>query len=513
MSATLRLKQLLFIATALALVALGLVAALSTASPARADEPTCVETEDEVVTQWFVSDPGAPWVATGASRVKTEGTDPTYTAFVNEGDQIRTEENNPPGADGDLVRYVFVGETEPEVITPGVAGGHYSWNGGNRGVDDPPTVTPPHDDWQLNTDGEPAGHLTAATWSGTPGVGLHVLGNSPSNASWFYTVASVPAVTDTDYLWQKQVRTVVPGTDDVIEYEYTKTIEGVDCPPVDNGKKIVVCKYTGTPPGGLSHIIVVSENTLNNVEDEEGNPFTGEFPFEWTDAQGQAGGSIAIGYDGTGLTLSDCPGEEEPEVCPDGPNAGQEIPQGQTQEEFCDEEVDPGPDTCPEGTDHAGEEIPADKTEEEFCDDDDEEDVCPEGSDHAGEEVPSGETEEEFCDDDDVNPGPDCEEDPTQKKCDEDKPPVVPNDGNSPSNGPTVKGASATAPTAAAGTTVAGTPAARVPTSVNAGLGSTQQELAGNGGTLGLLGIATALLGAALVGMTFRPRRGRTLAG
>ena len=112
MSATSRLKQLLFIVAALALVSLGLVAALSTASPARADEP-CVETQV------------------------------SYGPWVNEGDQIRTEENNAPGADGDLVRYLFVGETAPEVITPGVAGGHYSWNGGNRGVGDPPTVTPP----------------------------------------------------------------------------------------------------------------------------------------------------------------------------------------------------------------------------------------------------------------------------------------------------------------------------------------------------------------------------------
>ena len=175
----------------------------------------------------------------------------------------------------------------------------------------------------------------------------------------------------------------------------------------------------------------------------------------------------------------------------------------------CDEEPGPGPDTCPVGTDHAGEEIPADKTEEEFCDEDDEEDVCPQGTDNAGQEIPGDESEESFCDDDDVNPGPTCQEDPTQPRCDEDKPPVVvPNEGNSPSNGPTVKGAQATAPTA-----VAGTPAARVPTSVNAGLGSTQQELTGTGGGLGLLGIAAALLGAALVGMTFRPRRGRTLVG
>ncbi len=434
MSATSRLKQLLFMIAALALVSLGLVAALSTASPARADDTTpCVETED------------------------------SYTDWVNDGDQIRTEENNAPGANGDLVRYVFVGETDPEVITPGVAGGHYSWNGGNRGVGDPPTVTPPHLDWQLNTESEPAGHLTAATWFGTPGVGLHVLGNSPSNASWFYTVASVPAVTDTDFLWQKQVRTFVEGVDcpdPGPDCEQDPTAEG--CPPVDNGKKIVVCKYTGTPPGGLSHIIVVSENTLNNVLDAEGNPFAGLFPFEWTDAQGQAGGSIAIRFavgNEQPTDLGICP--QPPVECPNGDLNGDEP--------GCDE-PDPGPD-------------------------------C--------EEDPT----QEHCEEDDK----DCEEDPNQDKCDEDNNPpvVVPGDGttpnspnNQPNNGPTVKGASATAPTA-----VAGTPAARVPTSVNAGLGSTQQELAGNGGTLGLLGIATALLGAALVGMTFRPRRGRTLVG
>jgi hypothetical protein len=237
MSATSRLKQLLFIIAGLALVVVGLTS-LTTAAQAD-DTQSCEPIPDEVVTDWFETDPGAPWVATGNSRVKTEGSDPSLSAWVNEGDVIRTEENvapaDPDGTDEgsftNLIRFVFVGETDPEVVTPAIPGGHYSWNGGNRGVNDPPTVVPPHADWQLNTDSEPAGHLEAATWSGTPGVGLHVLGNSPSNASWFYTVAGTPAVTDIDYLWQKQVREVVQGTDDVIEYEYTKTIEGVDCPP------------------------------------------------------------------------------------------------------------------------------------------------------------------------------------------------------------------------------------------------------------------------------------------
>jgi hypothetical protein len=482
MSATARLKQLLFLVAALALVSLGLVAALSTASPARADEPTCVPTDDEVVTDWFETDPGAPWVATGANRVKTEGTDPTYTDWVNEGAPVRTETNVAPSAGGELVRYVPAGTVDDSteghwdntVIT------FYTWTGGNSG--DAPPVYADETETSLNpgwnaTNGSPQGGPHAAAGLYSP----YEVGNGPNTASWFLKAGTfVPGVADTDYLWQKQVRTPVPGTDDVIEYEYSKTIEGVDCPPVDNGKQIVVCKYTGTPPGGLSHIIVVSENTLNNVEDEEGNPFTGDFPFEWTDAQGQAGGSIAIGYDGTGLTLADCPDEEEPEICPeDTDHAGDEFPVA-GDVESCDDEVDPGPD-CEE-----------DPTQE-HCEEDDKD--C--------EEDPT----QEHCEEDDK----DCEEDPSQDKCDEDNNPpvVVPDDGttpnNSPSNGPTVRGASATAPGAAAGTTVAGTPAAQVPTAVNAGLAP--QELTREGGTLGLLGIATALLGAALVGLTFRPKR------
>jgi len=151
-----------------------------------------------------------------------DGTPDSYTDWVIEGGQIMTEENNPPGADSDLVRYLFVGETEPQVITPGVAGGHYSWTGGNRGVGDPPTTFPPDDadNWQKNAATEPPGHLNGATWFGTPGVGLHVLGNSPSNASWFYTVLPVPEVTDIDYLWQKQVRELVPGSEETFHTEY-----------------------------------------------------------------------------------------------------------------------------------------------------------------------------------------------------------------------------------------------------------------------------------------------------
>jgi hypothetical protein len=73
--------------------------------------------------------------------------------------------------------------------------------------------------------------------------------------------------------------------------------------------KVVVCKYVGTPPGGLDHVIVVSESSM-----PEG--FTGSFPYEWTDAQGQAGGSVAIRYAESGehskdISLSECPSEQE----------------------------------------------------------------------------------------------------------------------------------------------------------------------------------------------------------
>jgi hypothetical protein len=114
MSATSRLKQLLFIAAALALVSLGLVAALSPASPARADDTTaggepCVETDD------------------------------SYTDWVNQGEVTQTVANTPPGADTDTVRYlpagtVQVGNGDAVEATPD----HYEnlawfiWTGGPR---------------------------------------------------------------------------------------------------------------------------------------------------------------------------------------------------------------------------------------------------------------------------------------------------------------------------------------------------------------------------------------------
>jgi hypothetical protein len=71
--------------------------------------------------------------------------------------------------------------------------------------------------------------------------------------------------------------------------------------------KVVVCKYVSTPGGELDHIVVVADNTLP----DDWTP--GDFPFEWTDAQGQSStGSIAVRYAHDGeqaneVPLSDCP--------------------------------------------------------------------------------------------------------------------------------------------------------------------------------------------------------------
>ncbi len=130
-----------------------------------------------------------------------------------------------------------------EVIVETQPGQHYSWNGGNRGVDDPPTVVPPHADWQANTEQEPPGHLVSATWFNDS---LHVTGNSPSNASWFYYVHPVEEVVEhhdavtheefrferttygtvTEYRWSVYTRVNAAGTPPV-------DTPPVDTPPVD----------------------------------------------------------------------------------------------------------------------------------------------------------------------------------------------------------------------------------------------------------------------------------------
>lgn len=73
--------------------------------------------------------------------------------------------------------------------------------------------------------------------------------------------------------------------------------------------KVVVCKYVGTPGGNLHHIVIVSENTLQNTG------YVAPPPASWTEAHGQSTvGSIAIRYANPGehahdIAKSECPSE------------------------------------------------------------------------------------------------------------------------------------------------------------------------------------------------------------
>lgn len=77
--------------------------------------------------------------------------------------------------------------TRTRTYTEGIEatkGQHYSWTGGKRDKNNPPTEIPPSDNWQANTHKEPHGNVT----------GLHYRANSKGNASWFYYVEGKPAV-------------------------------------------------------------------------------------------------------------------------------------------------------------------------------------------------------------------------------------------------------------------------------------------------------------------------------
>jgi hypothetical protein len=622
MSATLRLKQLLFIAAALALVSLGFVAALSTASPARADDSSggeCLPTQD-TLSAW--ADSGAPITLHDATPpTDPDGTDETSTT--------------------NLVRFVQVG-TEKHVTqaavqgTPATALQRHSWNPQgpvDESIASPTWPVPQQGRWQANT----------SNYNGSDPLGVPFQeggGNGGDNASWFYwtftpATTGQDEVSHTDYIWQKQSRTFTEGVDcpappeECVPEDYNGEAEGCGTPPEEcvpedyNGEaegcgtppeECVPEDYNGQEPGcgtpneekpwichpvngkgelgngwnliapndpsshidesvypgdgywehmsndGLRHDVYADLREGEDGKDQSDYTCPGDQLTEVTphadgatdDCDPDSFGTITVtAVEGVTYTLqddstitgtiaangtntvtahlaenyvlaegavsewtfesipaTDCPAppcEETQEGCPEPPC--EETEQG-CPEPPCEETEQGCPEPPCEETQEGCPEPPCEETEQGCvdpgpdCEEDPTQEHCEE-DDKDCEEDPT----QEHCEED---PGPTCQEDPTQPRCDEDNPPVVvPDDGttpNSPSNGPTVKGSSATAPTVVPGQ-AAGTPAVQVPTAINSGLGSTQQELAGNGGALGLLGIATALLGAALVGLTIRPKR------
>ena len=76
---------------------------------------------------------------------------------------------------------------------------------------------------------------------------------------------------------------------------------------VDDNKKVVVCKYVVTP--GDDELLQTGNNPIVVSKNALGKEFVGLFPFPFADGQGA---SVAIGWDGEGLDITDCPGAEEP---------------------------------------------------------------------------------------------------------------------------------------------------------------------------------------------------------
>jgi hypothetical protein len=465
MSASTWLKHTFRLIAALALVALGLVSLSSMPAAQATDTQPCTPSAavDEV-SDWRESPPdGRAWQITDTRTKAGTGTAAT-TERVN-----------------------------------------FAWTGSNT------ATAPPVDSdfWQPNQGAHNG--VPHQQPDNTP----YQVGNSANNASWFIwksiTTPGIPAVLEHIYeLHIAEVKCPNPEPE-CPNGDFNGTDEGCGTPPVE--KKIVVCKYVGTPPGELHHIVIVNENTLSQVVDDEGKPFTGQFPFSWTDAQGQTTeGSKAIRYATDGeqakdVLLSECNGETPPEECPGGDFNGEA--------EGCGEP----PVECPDG-DFNG--------EAEGCGEPPV--ICPEEDNEGHEETDETEQvellqaseeseQEEDCDEDDDE---DCEEHPQMDQCKE--PPVIgPGDGedNGPGNNPGKNPSTnpGNSPSANPGSNPQGSnqpnnpvapalaPGAQVPSAVDAGLAPTQSELTGSGGGLGLLGIGTALVGAVLLGASFRPRR------
>ena len=83
--------------------------------------------------------------------------------------------------------------------------------------------------------------------------------------------------------------------------------------------KVVVCKYVG----GNTEDLQTGQNPIEVAQAAMPAEWDGStFPFSWTDNQSL---SIAIGFEGQGLDITDCPGYEpplEPDVTPsDTPTA------------------------------------------------------------------------------------------------------------------------------------------------------------------------------------------------
>lgn len=137
--------------------------------------------------------------------VPTDAVAAVYGPWTDEGDVIVTEENVPPGADTDTVRYLPAGEVDDSTEDQFI---NLSWHVYTGNV--PDGTLPARDD--------PNWLAVPAMPNGVPhdpviGVVYNVSHGEAGLGSHFkYDGTFVPGTEDTDYLWQKQVRTFTPGT-------------------------------------------------------------------------------------------------------------------------------------------------------------------------------------------------------------------------------------------------------------------------------------------------------------
>ena len=231
MVATSRLKQLLFIVAALALVSLGLVATISTASPARATDTQPCEPKDA-------------WTETVVDHEAT--TRPSSTR--------RRGPRPSPGEPGS-------GRTSRRTTRQATFVGPAIWDTDSRGT------------WNVHDQSTPG-------QAGPDGV--YASGDPDKGGNWFYRHAghrgrgrrapgharptssttprsATPSSTRQSRCPDPGPETCPEGTDKAGHGDpQGETAESFcDNPVVEDGKKVVVCKYVGTPPGTPDHIIVV----------------------------------------------------------------------------------------------------------------------------------------------------------------------------------------------------------------------------------------------------------------
>jgi hypothetical protein len=184
------------------------------------------------------------------------------------------------------------------------------------------------------------------------------------------------------------------GTNDA---SYWETLPGEQCVKTDVGAESGGYTVPAEPDGRDWSKLIIKKGSGNIGEENQvfNNPVAGQ-TYTWQGSDDKQDG----GWSHTILCSVPEPEDQTPPTCAEGTDkAGQEIPEGQTAEEFCNVDENPPP-VCDEGTDKAGQEIPEGQTAEEFCNVVvSPPAVCDQGTDKAGQEIPEGQTAEEFCDD------------------------------------------------------------------------------------------------------------------